>query len=83
MARKGKNLSLNAKRRSHSSKTGLQFPIARIGQFLNIEKYAKRDGADTPMFLASVLEYHPVEVLEFSEIAARNDKKTRIPPRHI
>ncbi|XP_015075859.1 histone H2A-beta, sperm-like [Solanum pennellii] len=83
MADKGKNLGSYAKRRSRSSKAGLKFPVARIARFLKVGKYAKRVGAAAPVFLAAVLEYLAVEVLEFAGIAARNDKKTRITPRHI
>jgi len=62
MAGKGKNLGSNAKRRSRSSKAGLQFPVARIARFLKVGKYAKRVGAGAPVFLAAVLEYLAVEV---------------------
>ncbi|XP_015075874.1 probable histone H2A.3 [Solanum pennellii] len=83
MAGKGKNLGSNAKRRSRRSKAGLKFPVACIARFLKVGKYAKRVGAGAPVFLAVVLEYLAVEVLELAGIAARNDKKTRITPRHI
>uniref|UniRef100_A0A3Q7H9R8 Histone H2A n=1 Tax=Solanum lycopersicum TaxID=4081 RepID=A0A3Q7H9R8_SOLLC len=84
---KGKNLGSNAKRRSRSSKACLKFPVPRIARFLKDGKYAKRVGAGAPVFLAAVLEYLVVEVnfsmLELGGIAARNDKKTSISPRHI
>uniref|UniRef100_A0A3Q7GFX5 Histone H2A n=1 Tax=Solanum lycopersicum TaxID=4081 RepID=A0A3Q7GFX5_SOLLC len=83
MAGKGKNLGSNAKRRSRRSKAGLKFPVAHIARFLKVGKYAKRVGAGAPRFLAAVLEYLVVKVLENAKIAARNDKKTRITPRHI
>ncbi|XP_049405273.1 uncharacterized protein LOC125868738 [Solanum stenotomum] len=83
MAGKGKNLSSNAKRRFHSSKAGLQFLVARIARFLKVGKYAKCVGAGALIFLAFVLEYLAAEVLEWAGIAVRNDKKTRIIPRHI
>uniref|UniRef100_K4BYJ9 Histone H2A n=1 Tax=Solanum lycopersicum TaxID=4081 RepID=K4BYJ9_SOLLC len=83
MVGKGKNLGSNAKRRSHSSKAGLKFPMAHIAQFLKVGKYAKRVSAGAPVFLVAVLEYLAVEVLELAGIAARNEKKTRITPRHI
>ncbi|KAK4716052.1 hypothetical protein R3W88_014390 [Solanum pinnatisectum] len=83
MAGKGKNLGSNAKRRSRSGKAGLQFPVARIARFLKVGKYAKRVAAGAPVFLAAVLEYLAAEALELAGISARNDKKTRIIPRHI
>ncbi|KAH0669223.1 hypothetical protein KY285_023382 [Solanum tuberosum] len=69
MAGKGKNIGSNAKRRSHSSKAGLQFLVARIAQFLKVGKYAKRVGAGAPVFLAVVLEYLA------AELAIRFDKE--------
>ncbi|XP_006341803.1 probable histone H2A.3 [Solanum tuberosum] len=83
MVGKGKNLGSNAKRRSHSSKDGLQFLVAHIARFLKVGKYAKRVGVGAPVLLAVVLEYLAAEVLELAGIAARNDKKTWIIPRHI
>uniref|UniRef100_M1DLL6 Histone H2A n=1 Tax=Solanum tuberosum TaxID=4113 RepID=M1DLL6_SOLTU len=70
-----KNLGSNAKRRSHSSKAGLQFPVACIARFLKVGKYAKRVSAGAPIFLAVVLEYLAVE--------RGMKKKTQIIPRHI
>ncbi|KAH0672367.1 hypothetical protein KY290_024606 [Solanum tuberosum] len=57
--------------------------VARNSRFLKVGKYAKRVGAGAPVFLVVVLEYLATEVLELAGIAARNDKKTRIIPRHI
>uniref|UniRef100_M1DU42 Histone H2A n=1 Tax=Solanum tuberosum TaxID=4113 RepID=M1DU42_SOLTU len=57
--------------------------VARIAQFLKVGKYAKCVGVGAPVFLVAVLEYLATEVLELAGIAARNDKKTRIIPRHI
>nr|XP_004239510.1 probable histone H2A.3 [Solanum lycopersicum] len=83
MAGVGKNLGSSAKRRSCSSKACFKFPVARIARFLKVGKYGKHVPAGALVFLAAVLEYHAVEVLELAGIAARNDKKTRITPRHI
>ena len=44
---------------------------------------AERIGAGAPVYLAAVLEYLAAEVLELSGNAARDNKKTRIVPRHI
>ena len=66
-----------------SVKAGLQFPVGRIGRFLKKGKYATRVGAGAPVYLASILEYLTAEILELAGNAARDNKKTRIVPRHI
>ena len=71
------------KSQTKSSKAGLQFPVGRIGRFLKKGKYATRVGAGAPVYLAAILEYLTAEVLELAGNAARDNKKTRIIPRHI
>ena len=66
-----------------SVKAGLQFPVGRIGRYLKLGKYATRLGAGAPVYLAAVLEYMAAEVLELAGNAARDNKKSRIIPRHI
>ena len=61
---------------SRSAKAGLQFPVGRIARFLKIGKFATRVGAGAPVYLAA-------EVLELAGNAARDNKKSRIVPRHI
>ncbi|WCJ20345.1 Histone H2A [Euphorbia peplus] len=85
MAGRGKSLGSAAvkKSTSRSSKAGLQFPVGRIARFLKAGKYAERVGGGSPVYLAAVLEYLAAEVLELAGNAARDNKKTRIVPRHI
>ncbi|KAG6505192.1 probable histone H2A.3 [Zingiber officinale] len=86
MAGRGKSIASVAaakKSTSRSSKAGLQFPVGRIDRFLKEGKYAERVGAGAPVYLAAVLEYLASEVLELAGNAARDNKKTRIVPRHI
>uniref|UniRef100_A0A8C2AE03 Histone H2A n=1 Tax=Cyprinus carpio TaxID=7962 RepID=A0A8C2AE03_CYPCA len=60
-----------AKAKTRSSRAGLQFPVGR------------RVGAGAPVYLAAVLEYLTAEILEMAGNAARDNKKTRIIPRHL
>ena len=68
---------------SRSAKAGLQFPVGRVARYLKAGKWATRVGAGAPVYLAAVLEYLCAEVLELAGNASRDNKKTRIVPRHI
>ncbi|KAL5221461.1 hypothetical protein ABZP36_026174 [Zizania latifolia] len=68
---------------TRSVKAGLQFPVGRIGRYLKKGRYAQRVGSGAPVYLAAVLEYLAAEVLELAGNAARDNKKTRIIPRHV
>ncbi|KAF7843082.1 putative histone H2A.3 [Senna tora] len=85
MAGRGKSLGVSAAKKgaTRSSKAGLQFPVGRVARFLKSGKYAERVGAGAPVYLAAVLEYLSAEVLELAGNAARDNKKTRIVPRHV
>ncbi|GMN38166.1 hypothetical protein TIFTF001_007407 [Ficus carica] len=72
-----------AKAVSRSQKAGLQFPVGRIARFLKKGRYSQRVGSGSPVYLSAVLEYLAAEVLELAGNAARDNKKTRIVPRHI
>ncbi|XP_041726766.2 late histone H2A.2.2 [Coregonus clupeaformis] len=67
---------------SRSARAGLQFPVARIHRLLK-GNYAARIGVGAAVYLAAILEYLCAEVLELSGNAARDNKKSRITPRHI
>ena len=69
--------------KTKSAKAGLTFPVGRMGRFLRKGRYAKRVGAGAPVYMAAVLEYVVAELLELSGNAAKDNKKTRIIPRHI
>ena len=80
---RGKGKGGGGKATSKSVKAGLQFPVGRIGRFLKKGRYAPRVGGGAPVYLAAVLEYLCAEILELAGNAARDNKKTRIVPRHI
>uniref|UniRef100_UPI00358DE96C uncharacterized protein n=1 Tax=Myxine glutinosa TaxID=7769 RepID=UPI00358DE96C len=72
-----------AKAKSRTSRAGLQFPVGRVHRHLRKGNYAKRIGAGAPVYLAAVLEYLAAEILELAGNAARDNKKSRITPRHL
>ena len=94
----GKGGKAKTKAKSRSSRAGLQFPVGRIHRLLRRVSvhpshvrnelvvqgnYAERVGAGAPVYLAAVMEYLAAEVLELAGNAARDNKKTRIVPRHL
>nr|XP_060615332.1 histone H2A-like [Anolis sagrei ordinatus] len=72
-----------AKAKSRSSRAGLQFPVGRVHRLLRKGNYAERVGSGAPVYLAAVLEYLSAEILELAGNAARDNKKSRIIPRHL
>lgn len=79
----GRGKDAGTKAVSKSAKAGLQFPVGRIARFMKEGKFAERIGAGAPVYMAAVMEYLAAEVLELAGNAARDNKKTRIVPRHI
>lgn len=72
-----------AKSVSRSTRAGLKFPVGRINRMLKAGRWSERVGANAPVYMAAVLEYLTAEILELSANAARDNKRTRITPRHI
>ena len=68
---------------SRSAKAGLQFPVGRIARYLRQGRYAARVGSGAPVYLAAVMEYLAAEILELAGNAARDNKRSRIIPRHL
>jgi histone H2A len=68
---------------TRSARAGLQFPVGRLARYLRDGRYAERIGAGAPVYMAAVLEYLAAEILELAGNAARDNKKSRIIPRHI
>ena len=83
MSGRGKGKAKGTKSKSRSSRAGLQFPVGRIHRLLRKGNYGERVGAGAPVYLAAVLEYLSAEILELAGNAARDNKKSRIIPRHL
>ncbi|CAG5092932.1 Similar to Histone H2A (Sepia officinalis) [Cotesia congregata] len=83
MSGRGKGGKVKGKSKTRSSRAGLQFPVGRIHRVLRKGNYAERVGAGAPVYLAAVMEYLAAEVLELAGNAARDNKKSRIIPRHL
>ncbi len=79
----GRGKTAGKKSTTKTAKAGLQFPVGRVGRYLKQGKYATRVGAGAPVYLAAILEYLTAEILELAGNAARDNKKSRIIPRHI
>merc|ERR1712124_107261 len=71
--RGGKGKASTSRAMTKAARAGLQFPVGRIARFMKQGRHAERVGAGAPVYLAAVLEY----------LAAKDNKKTRIIPRHI
>ena len=80
---KGGEAKSATKSKTRSSRAGLQFPVGRVHRLLRNGNYSKRIGAGAPVFLAAVMEYLSAEILELAGNAARDNKKSRINPRHL
>ena len=71
------------KRVSQSEKAGITFPIGRIARYMKEGGYAKRIGGGAPIYMSCILEYLSAELLELAGNSAKENKKSRIVPRHI
>merc|ERR1712058_14630 len=83
MSARGKGGESKTKSTSRSNRAGLQFPVGRIHRLLRKGNYAQRVGAGAPVYMAAVMEYLAAEILELAGNAARDNKKSRIIPRHL
>eukprot|EP00591_Stephanopyxis_turris_P001767 CAMPEP_0195517658 /NCGR_PEP_ID=MMETSP0794_2-20130614/11202_1 /TAXON_ID=515487 /ORGANISM="Stephanopyxis turris, Strain CCMP 815" /LENGTH=88 /DNA_ID=CAMNT_0040646497 /DNA_START=62 /DNA_END=324 /DNA_ORIENTATION=+ len=88
MAGKGKGKGkggrgAKGKSTSRSARAGLQFPVGRVARYMRKQNLAPRLAAGAPVYLAAVLEYLCAEILELAGNAARDNKRSRIIPRHL
>ncbi|XBI33614.1 hypothetical protein VPH35_056915 [Triticum aestivum] len=68
---------------TRSMKVGLQFLVGCITRYLKKSRYMNHVGPNTLVQLATFLEYLAAEMLELAGNAAKDNKKTRIMPRHL
>lgn len=83
MSGRGKGAKVQSKRKSRSTRAGLQFPVGRILRLLRKAQYAKIIRVGASIYMTAVLEYLAAEVLELAGNAARDNKKSRVIPRHL
>ena len=83
MSESDKKVKTKSKPKSRSSRACLQFPVGRVHRLMKNGNYSRRVGTDAPVYLAAVLEYLSAEILEMAGKAARDNRKTRIIPRHL
>ena len=81
-SKNGKNRK-KKKGASRSARAGIIFPVGRIVRYLRHSRYTERLNPTAAVYQAAVMEYITSEVLELAGNAARDNKRTRITPRHV
>uniref|UniRef100_A0A0M3IXG9 Histone H2A n=2 Tax=Ascaris TaxID=6251 RepID=A0A0M3IXG9_ASCLU len=71
------------KTKSRSTRAGLQFSVSRVERYLRKGRYANQIRAGAAVYLAAVLEYLVLEIIELAGDASHANKRKTIFPRHI
>jgi len=79
----GRGKPKKKERTSISKKAGVLFPVSRLRRYLKGCTHRLRIAMGAPIYQAAVLEYLSAEILELAGNAAKDNKKSRITPRHI
>lgn len=69
--------------KSASVRAGLQFPVGRVHRHMKVDSSIDRVSRKAAVYLTAVLEYLVAEILELAGNAARDNKRTRLSPRHL
>ena len=68
---------------SGSTRAGLIFPVGRCSRKIRQGRFAKRVSVGAGCFMAGVLEYLTMEILDLAGQCAAEAKKKQIKPRHM
>lgn len=79
----GRGKPKKKERVSVSKRSGVLFPVGRLRRYLRGCTHRLRIGMGAPIYQAAVLEYLSAEILELAGNAAKDNKRSRITPRHI
>jgi len=81
----GRKVAAKSAKTSKTGKSGLIFPSGRVGSLLRRGRYAPRVGGSAGVYLAAVLEYLTIELLDLSSkvIGQSKKKQSRITPRVV
>lgn len=79
----GRGKPKRKERISLSKRAGTIFPVSRVRRYLRGCTHRLRIAIGAPIYQAAVMEYLSAEILELAGNAAKDNKRTRITPRHI
>ena len=68
---------------SASARAGTLFPVGRMNRLLKQGRFSARQSSSAGCFMAGVLEYLTVEILELAGNVCEQHKKKTIAPKHL